>query len=77
MYNVSMNIKELIYKKLKEITKHKFNDSSDIYNIGIDSLDLIELVTDAEEELKVTLTDKELESIKTVGDVIKIFKSKK
>ncbi len=77
MYNVSMNIKELIYKKLKEITKQKFNDSSDIYKIGIDSLDLIELVTDAEEELKVTLTDKELESIKTVGDVIKIFKSKK
>ena len=71
-----MNIKEIIYKKLKMLTKQKFDDSSNIYNIGIDSLDLIELVTDAEDELKVTLTDSELESIKTVGDIVKVFKSK-
>jgi len=76
MYNTFMEVQKLIYKKLKELTKQKFNDSSDIHKIGIDSLDLIELVTDAEEELKVTLTDAELESIKTVGDVVKVFKSK-
>jgi len=76
MYNWYMNIKEIIYKKLKMLTKQKFDDSSNIYNIGIDSLDLIELVTDAEDELKVTLTDSELESIKTVGDIVKVFKSK-
>lgn len=68
-----MNIKELIYKSLQAKTKNKFSDDSDIYKIGIDSLDLIEMITDAEDELKVRITDQELENIKTVGDVIKVF----
>ena len=45
-----MTTKELIYKKLQELTKEKFDDESDVYNMGIDSLDLVELVTDAEDE---------------------------
>ena len=68
-----MKTKELIYKKLKAITKQKFDNKSDIYNIGIDSLDLVELVTETEEELNIEVSDEQLESIKTVGDVIKIF----
>ena len=68
-----MKTKELIYKKLKAITKQKFDDKSDIYNIGIDSLDLVELVTETEEELDIEISDEQLESIKKVGDVIKIF----
>lgn len=72
-----MDVKKLIYKELQSKTKSKFDDSSDIYSIGIDSLDLIEMITDAEDALKVQVTDKELESIKTVGDVIKVFESKK
>lgn len=71
-----MEIKDLIYKSLQSKTKTKFTDASDIYSIGIDSLDLIEMVTDAEDALNVRLSDEELNSIKTVGDVIKAFKSK-
>ena len=72
-----MNIKKLIYKKLKELTKKKFDDNSNVYNIGIDSLDLVELVTDAEDLLNVEISDDELESIKTVGDIIKVFSKNK
>ena len=68
-----MKIKELIFKKLKSITKEKFDETSDIYNIGIDSLDLIELVTEVEDKYSVEVSDDELQSIKTVGDVIKMF----
>ncbi len=68
-----MNIKELIYKKLKALTKEKFADDSDIYEIGIDSLDLLELVTEAEEELEIEVSDEVLEGIKTVKDVIAAF----
>lgn len=68
-----MNVKELIYKGLQSKTKQKFDDKSDIYKIGIDSLDLIEMVTDAEDELDVRISDSELESIKTVGDIVKAF----
>ena len=68
-----MKTKEIIYKKLKGLTKQKFDDKSDIYEIGIDSLDLVELVTDTEDELNIEVSDSDLESIKTVGDVVKIF----
>ena len=68
-----MKINETVYKKLKALTKHKFNDNSNINDIGIDSLDLVELVTEVEDEYKVMLSDEQLESIKTVGDIIKLF----
>ena len=71
-----MNAKDLIYKSLQSKTKTKFNDNSDIYSIGIDSLDLIEMVTDAEDALNVRIDDAELEKVKTVGDVVKAFESK-
>lgn len=71
-----MATKELIYKKLQKLTKEKFDDKSDIYNIGIDSLDLVELVTDAEDELNIEISDEELEKIKTVGDIVKAFSKK-
>lgn len=72
-----MEIKELIYKRLKKLTKQDFDEKSDVYNIGIDSLDLVELVTDAEDELGIEITDAELESIKTVGDIVKVFSKNK
>ena len=77
LYNKYMNIKKLVNDKLKSLTKEKFTDKSDVYNIGIDSLDLVELVTEAEDELDVRISDAELEAIKTVGDIIKVFEKAK
>ena len=68
-----MNIKKIVTEKLKSLTKQTFTEKSDIYNIGIDSLDLVELVTEAEDELNVRISDADLEKIKTVGDIIKTF----
>ncbi|WKX02687.1 phosphopantetheine-binding protein [Candidatus Mycoplasma mahonii] len=72
-----MKIKKLIYKKLSSLTKQKFDDESDVYEIGIDSLDLVELVTEAEEELNLSVSDEDLESIKKVKDILKVFKEVK
>ncbi len=72
-----MNVEKLILDKLNKITPQKVNLDSDIYDIGIDSLDIVELVTEAEELLNVTITDEELESIKKVKDIINIFKNAK
>lgn len=69
-----LNIKELVYKKLKQITSNKFDEKSNIFEIGVDSLDLVELITEAEDELDITISDDALESIQTVGDVISQFK---
>lgn len=71
-----MNVKEIVYKKLGKLTKSKFNDDSNIYEIGIDSLDLVDMITEAEDEFKITITDDDLEKFKTVGDVIEGIKKR-
>lgn len=72
-----MEIKKEVYKKLKKLTNKKFNDESEIFSIGIDSLDLVELVTDVEEELEIQISDEDLESIKKVGDIAKVLENNK
>lgn len=69
-----MDIKKVVYKKLSNKTKQKFTDDSDIYAIGIDSLDLVELITEAEEEFNIHISDEDLMAIKTVKDIIETFK---
>jgi acyl carrier protein len=45
-------------------------------NLGMDSLDVFELVVSIEEEWGITIPDDAAESIKTVGDVIRYLESK-
>ncbi len=71
-----MNIKKMIFTKLSALTKEKFTENSNVYKIGIDSLDLVVLITDVEDELKISISDEELQKIKTVGDIVKIISSK-
>ena len=72
------NIKEIVYKKIKKLTKNKFDDKSNIYEIGIDSLDLVELVTDLEDYFKIKVSDEQLLNIKKVSDIeTSIKKAKK
>ena len=44
--------------------------SSFLQDVGADSLDIVELVMELEEEFDVTIPDEEAEQIKTVGDAI-------
>lgn len=69
-----MEIKKTIYAKLQKLTKKKITDDSKIEDLGMDSLDLVELVTEAEEVLKVEISDEELSKLETVKDVVNAFK---
>ncbi|MBV9121931.1 MAG: acyl carrier protein [Planctomycetes bacterium] len=44
--------------------------SSFIEDIGADSLDIVKLVMEMEEEFDITIPDEEAEKIKTVGDAL-------
>lgn len=68
-----MEIKKIVFERLKKITSKSFNENSNIYSIGIDSLDLIEMVTEVEKKFKITIPDEELIGIKTVNDIIKVL----
>jgi len=45
-------------------------------DLGIDSLDVFELLLNLEDEYQITLSEEELEKIKTVGDVMGIMEEK-
>ncbi|CAT05348.1 putative Acyl carrier protein homolog [Mesomycoplasma conjunctivae] len=65
-----------IYEKLRKYTKKSFNDNSNIREIGIDSLDFIQIITHFEDEFEISVTDDELLDIKTVGDIVLLINKK-
>jgi acyl carrier protein len=64
-------IKKIIVKQ-SGIDKSKITENSSFLDdLGLDSLDIIELIMEFEEEFDLEIPDKEAEKIKTVGDVIR------
>ena len=45
-------------------------------NLGADSLDLIEMIMELEEQTGIEITDEEMEKMQTIGDVFSFLKSK-
>ena len=70
------------FEEFKKIISGKVKDASKITmesvlkDLGLDSLDLLEIVTEGEEKLNITFKDEELLSFKTVGDVVKCAEEK-
>ena len=73
-----MNYFDQINEKLQPKLKGKeLTLESTFKDLGIDSLDLVDLVFELEEELGVTFEDDELAGLKTCGDVVALIESKK
>lgn len=51
-------------------------DTSFQEDLRIDSLDLFEVVTALEDEYEIEIPQEELDSLKTIGDVVKYLQSK-
>ena len=64
------------FEEFKNIIAAKTGDAakitmdSNLKELGLDSLDLVEIVLDGEERLGITFENEELLTFKTVGDVI-------
>lgn len=67
-------ITEVLEPKLKGKT---LTEESNFKDLGIDSLDLVDLVFQMEEALDVQFEDEELLRIKTVGDLIRLVEAKR
>lgn len=59
------------------VTQEECNlEASFIDDLGADSLDLVELIMEMEENFSIEIADDELEKIRTIQDVINYLKSK-
>jgi acyl carrier protein len=60
-----------------DVTKEEcVPEASFIDDLGADSLDLVELIMEMEENFGIQISDEELEKIRTIQDVINYLKSK-
>ena len=60
-----------------DVTKEEcIPEASFIDDLGADSLDLVELIMEMEENFGIQIADEELEKIRTVKDVIDFLKNK-
>jgi acyl carrier protein len=63
-------IKQLIVEKLG-VAESEINDTATFQNdLGVDSLDVYELITEIEEEFNLSIPDEEIEKLTTVGSLI-------
>ena len=66
-------VKEIIASQL-DIEEDKITlESSLTEDLGVDSLDVVDLVMSFEDEFEVEIPDDSIESVKTVGDIVKFI----
>ena len=66
-------VKEIIASQL-DIEEDKITlESSLTEDLGADSLDVVDLVMSFEDEFEVEMPDDSIESVKTVGDIVKFI----
>ena len=68
-------VKDIIVDKIN-CEKDELTSDASFQDLGLDSLDSVELIMQMEEEFKIQISDNEAENLKTVGDVINIIKEK-
>jgi len=69
-------IKKIVAKNLS-ISEDKVKMESDFINdLGADSIDLVEIYMDLEDEFNLSIPDQDLPNIKTVGDLVKFIDGK-
>jgi acyl carrier protein len=68
--SVEERVIELVCENLGVNKEQITRSSSFIEDMGADSLDIVELVMELEEEFEITIPDDQAEKIKTVGEAI-------
>ena len=72
-----MNTMERLAKVFRKYSKNEtLTEQSSLKDLGLDSLDLVEVIMDVEEEFDIQFEDDEMMSLKTVADVLATIESK-
>lgn len=72
-----MNIEEAVIESFKKIVKNKeITKECNLKELGLDSLDVVEMLTDMEEKYGIEFDNDEMLALNTVGDVITVIENK-
>ncbi len=74
--NLEEKVKNIIVEQLNVDAESVTPDASFVDDLGADSLDIVELVMQMEDEFGFEIPDEDAEKIKSVGDVIKYVQAR-
>jgi len=69
--SIEERLKEIIIKQFVDGEKTVTLETSFVNDLGADSLDIVELVMELEDEFDVSIPDEDAEKMQTVGDAVK------
>ena len=69
--SIEERLKKIIIKQFGEVEKPVTLESSFVNDLGADSLDIVELVMELEDEFDLSIPDEDAEKMQTVGDAVK------
>ncbi len=69
--SIEKRLKEILVKQFGESETPVTLESSFVNDLGADSLDIVELVMELEDEFDVSIPDEDAEKMQTVGDAVK------
>lgn len=75
--SVAEQVKELIAKQLNKPVNEITEDKEVVKDLGADSLDVVEMLMNLEEESGITISEEDAVNIKTVGDIISLIEKGK
>jgi len=68
MIDIEERVIEIVSNFLDcEVTKEE-----SFVNLGVDSLDIIEIIVECEQEFNIAITDNKIQKLKTVEDLVKL-----
>ncbi len=68
--NIEQKVIEFIASKIEDVDASVINAASEFEELGLDSMDRVQLLFDAEEEFGVTFDDEEVKDFHCVKDII-------
>lgn len=75
--SVAEQVKELIAKQLNKPVNEITENKEVVKDLGADSLDVVEMLMNLEEESGITISEEDAVNIKTVGDIINLIEKAK
>lgn len=68
-----MNVQETVFAHLRKLTKKEFHLDSLLSDLKLDSLDIAELIIEAERKFKIEISDEMLQNLKKVSDIVNLI----
>lgn len=74
---IAEQVKELIAGQLNKPVSEITEDKEVVKDLGADSLDVVEMLMNLEEQCGITISEEDSMNIKTVGDIIQLIEKVK